>query len=148
MAQNGRQKGTLAGTIQKELRVVTSRNRSPLPLRIAKWALFLALTWRLYGTRWFLSMGFRSPARRAGHAPALSAQDAWLDEPPGWLEGCRGGKPEENIETSALEVLVGNRRRAEVVRFVSSYWRGHSSPHCKSLGSTLSAVASLRKVCG
>ncbi len=53
MTENGRQKGSLSETVQKELRVVSSRNRSPLPLRIAKWALFLAITRRLYGTRWF-----------------------------------------------------------------------------------------------
>jgi hypothetical protein len=53
MTQNGRLKGTLSETIQKELRVVSSRKRSPLPLRIAKWALFLAITRRLYSTRWF-----------------------------------------------------------------------------------------------
>src|ERR671914_1832732 len=40
------------------------------------------------------------------------------------------------------------RRRAEHVRSVSSYWRGHSTPHSKSLGSTLSAAASLRRVFG
>jgi hypothetical protein len=47
MTVNGRQKGTLSETVHKELRVVVSGNRSPLPLRIAKWALFLGTTWRL-----------------------------------------------------------------------------------------------------
>ncbi len=53
MTEKGRQGGTLSEAVQKELRVVSSRNRSPLPLRIAKWALFLAVTRRLHGTRWF-----------------------------------------------------------------------------------------------
>jgi hypothetical protein len=53
MKENGRQRGTVSEAIRRELRVVGSRNRSPLPLRLAKWALFLAITRRLYGTRWF-----------------------------------------------------------------------------------------------
>jgi hypothetical protein len=53
MTENGGQKGTLSETLHKELWVVISRYRSPLPLRIAKWALFLSITRRLYGTRWF-----------------------------------------------------------------------------------------------
>jgi hypothetical protein len=53
MTENGRQKRTLSETVHKELRVISSGNRSPLSLRIAKWALFLAITRRLYGTRWF-----------------------------------------------------------------------------------------------
>ncbi len=53
MTENGRHKGTLSETFHKELRVVVSGNRSPLPLRIAKWALFLSIARRLYGTRWF-----------------------------------------------------------------------------------------------
>ena len=61
MTENGRDRGTLAETVQKELRVVISRNRSPLPLRIAKWALFLAISRRLYGTRWFWIWVFGLP---------------------------------------------------------------------------------------
>jgi hypothetical protein len=34
MTENGRQKGTVFETAHKELRVVISRNRSPLPSRI------------------------------------------------------------------------------------------------------------------
>ena len=51
MTENGRQKGTVFETAHKEFRVVISRNRSPLPLRIAKWVLFLGVTRRLYGRR-------------------------------------------------------------------------------------------------
>jgi len=38
MTENGRRRGTLSEAAQKELRVISSRNRSPLPLRGAKWA--------------------------------------------------------------------------------------------------------------
>jgi len=61
MTENGGQRGTLLETVQRELRVVSSRNRSPLPLRIAKWALFLTITRRLYGTRWFWGWVFGLP---------------------------------------------------------------------------------------
>ncbi len=53
MTEKGRQKDSLSETVHKELRVVLSRSRSPLSLRIAKWHLFLGITRRLYGTRWF-----------------------------------------------------------------------------------------------
>lgn len=74
MTEKGRQKGTLSETVQKEFRVIGSSNRSPLPLRIAKWALFLAITRRLYGTRWFWAWVFGLPlAGLATHAPPLPA---------------------------------------------------------------------------
>jgi hypothetical protein len=53
MTDNETKRGTLSEAIQKELRVISSGNRSPLTLRIAKGALFLAIARRLYGTRWF-----------------------------------------------------------------------------------------------
>jgi hypothetical protein len=40
MTENGRQEDTPSGTIRREIRVVLSRNRSPLPLRVAKLVLF------------------------------------------------------------------------------------------------------------
>jgi hypothetical protein len=39
--------------LKKEWRVISSRGRSPLPLRLLKWAVFLGISWRLYGTKWF-----------------------------------------------------------------------------------------------
>lgn len=39
--------------IRREWQVISSRRRSPLPLRLAKWIVFLAITRRLHGTRWF-----------------------------------------------------------------------------------------------
>ena len=39
--------------MKRELRVVFSKKRSPIPLRVAKWVAVLAVAWRLYGTKWF-----------------------------------------------------------------------------------------------
>jgi hypothetical protein len=39
--------------IKRELRVVFSKKRSPIPLRIAKWVAILAVALQLYGTKWF-----------------------------------------------------------------------------------------------
>lgn len=61
MTEYKRQRGTLSETVHKEFRVVDPRNRSPLPLRIAKWALFLSITRRLYATRWFWAWVFGLP---------------------------------------------------------------------------------------
>jgi hypothetical protein len=61
MTENGRQQETLSETVHRELRVVLSKDRSPPLLRIAKWALFLSVTRRLYGTRWFRVWVFGLP---------------------------------------------------------------------------------------
>jgi hypothetical protein len=53
MKGSGRQQGTLSGALRRELRVVLSKDRSPLPLRIAKLVLFAVVARGLYGTRWF-----------------------------------------------------------------------------------------------
>ena len=53
MKNNGRRRGTFAEALRRELRVMASGNRSPIPLRIAKWVVFLGVARRLYGTRWF-----------------------------------------------------------------------------------------------
>ena len=45
--------GTFSGSLRRELRVVLSRDRSPLPLRIAKLVVFAVVARGLYGTRWF-----------------------------------------------------------------------------------------------
>ncbi len=52
-----------------------------------------------------LGMGFRSPARRAGDAPALPAQDARLDEVLGWLERRGGGEAEGGLGVNASKVV-------------------------------------------
>ena len=63
MTENGRQKDALSETVHKELRIVLSRSRSPLSLRVAKWLLFLGITRRLYGTRWFWHGSWASRSR-------------------------------------------------------------------------------------
>ncbi len=39
--------------IRKELKVTFSRDAQPLWFRIAKWVIFMAVSTRLRGTRWF-----------------------------------------------------------------------------------------------
>ena len=51
MADKVRREDTPSGTIRREIRVVLFRNRSPLPLRVAKLVLFALVTRDLYGTR-------------------------------------------------------------------------------------------------
>jgi hypothetical protein len=85
MTENGRRKGTLAKTVRKELRVVGSGNRSPLPLRIAKWVLFLAITRRLYGTGWFRAWVFGLPlAGLATHLLYRRKTHGWTSPWGGW----------------------------------------------------------------
>jgi hypothetical protein len=61
MAESSRQEDTPLGTIRREIRVVLSRNRSPLPLRVAKLVMFALVTRGLYGTRWFRAWVFGLP---------------------------------------------------------------------------------------
>jgi hypothetical protein len=85
MTENRGQKVTLSETVQKELRVVSSRNRSPLPLRIVKWALFLAITRQLYGTRWFWVWVFGLPlAGLATHLLYRHKTKGWTRPWGGW----------------------------------------------------------------
>jgi hypothetical protein len=87
MTENGRQRGTLLETVQRELRVVSSTNRSPLPLRIAKWALFLAITSRLYGTRWFRVWVFGLPLAGLGtHLLYRHKTHGWTRPWGGWKD--------------------------------------------------------------
>ena len=62
MTENGRQEDTPSGTVCREIRVVLSRNRSPIHLGIAKLVLFALVTRGLYGTRWFRAWAFGLPA--------------------------------------------------------------------------------------
>ncbi len=41
--------------IKRELRVAFSKDAQPVWFRVAKWVIFLAVSRRLYGTRWFRS---------------------------------------------------------------------------------------------
>ena len=51
----------VSGGVRRELRVMFSRSHSPIPLRIAKWAVFLGVARRLHGTRWFRTWVFGLP---------------------------------------------------------------------------------------
>jgi len=87
MTGNGGLRGTLLETVQRELRVVSSRNRSPLPLRIVKWALFLTITRRLYGTRWFRLWVFGLPlAGLATHLLYRHMTHGWTRPWGGWKD--------------------------------------------------------------
>ena len=65
-------------------------------------------------------MGFRSPARRAGDAPALPAQDSRLDEVLGWLERRGGGKAEGGLGVNASKVV---ERSPGAVDDLQRLWR-------------------------
>jgi hypothetical protein len=96
MTENGRQKGTLSETLHKELRVVISENRSPLPFRIAKWVVFLSIAWRLYGTRWFWAWVFGLPvARLATHLLYRHMTHGWTRPWGGWKD-VEAGRPRSN----------------------------------------------------
>jgi hypothetical protein len=93
MRQNGRQKGRLSETVRKELRVVISRDRSPLSLRIAKWALFLNIARRLHGTRWFRVWVFGLPvAGLATHLFYRRMTRGWTRPWGGWKD-VEAGRP-------------------------------------------------------
>ena len=96
MTENGRQKGTLSETLHKELRVVISGNRSPLPFRIVKWAVFLSIAWRLYGTRWFWAWIFGLPvAGLAAHLLYRRMTHGWTRPWGGWKD-VEAGRPRSN----------------------------------------------------
>jgi hypothetical protein len=87
MTENGRQEDTLAGTVRREIRVVLSRNRSPLPLRVAKLVLFALVTCRLYGTRWFRAWVFGLPvAGLATHLLYRHKTRGWTRPWGGWRD--------------------------------------------------------------
>ncbi len=87
MTENGRQEVTLAGTIRREIRVVLSRNRSPLPWRVAKLVLFALVTCGLYGTRWFRAWVFGLPlAGLATHLPYRHKTRGWTRPWGGWRD--------------------------------------------------------------
>ena len=87
MTENGRQEGTPAGTIHREIRVVLSSNRSPLRLRVAKLVLFTLVTCGLYGTRWFRTWVFGLPvAGLATHLLYRHMTRGWTRPWGGWRD--------------------------------------------------------------
>ena len=76
-----------SGSIEKELRVVFSSKRSPLLLKIAKWAVFLVITHRLYGTKWFRAWVFGLPlAGLATHLLYRRKTRGWTHPWGGWKD--------------------------------------------------------------
>jgi hypothetical protein len=99
MTENGRQKGALSETFHKELRVVISGNRSPLPFRIAKWGLFLSIMWRLYATRWFWAWVLALPtAGLATHLLYRHMTHGWTRPWGGWKDVEAGRTPERDFK--------------------------------------------------
>ena len=87
MTENENQKGTLSETLHKELWVVISGNRSPLPFRIAKWAVFLSIMWRFYSTRWFWPWVLGLPAAGlATHLLYWHMTHGWTRPWGGWKD--------------------------------------------------------------
>jgi hypothetical protein len=100
MKGNGRRRGTLSGTLRTELRVVLSKDRSPLSLRIAKWALFLYIARRLYGTRWFRVWVYGLPVvGLATHLLYRRKTHGWTRSWGGWSD-VEAGRPRS--EASSL----------------------------------------------
>jgi hypothetical protein len=123
MTENGRHKGTLSETFHKELRVVVSGNRSPLPLRIAKWALFLSIARRLYGTRWFRAWVFGLlVAGLATHFLYRHMTHAWTRPWGGWRDVEAGRPPGRDLKRrKEMDVALGTLCLAEIVTPAS--WR-------------------------
>ena len=68
-----------------QIGLVSSKYRSPLLLRIAKWVLFLAITRRLYATRWFWAWVFGLPlAGLATHLLYRHKTQGWTRSWGGW----------------------------------------------------------------
>ena len=85
------------------------RVRSPLTLRMAKWSLFLAITRRLYGTR-YSEYGFSASRSRGSRRTSSTGTRRMAGAALGAAGRTSGGKPDENVETSALDDLVREGR--------------------------------------
>jgi hypothetical protein len=86
MKETGRP-DTFSGSLRRELRVVASGNRSPIPMRIAKWVLFLSVARRLGGTRWFRAWTFGLPiAGLATHLLYRRMTHGWTRPWGGWKD--------------------------------------------------------------
>ncbi len=87
MQENGRPQGTLSGPLRKELRVVLSGNRSPLPFKVGKWIVSLSIARRLHGTRWFRAWVIGLPvAGLATHLLYRHMTRGWTRPWGGWKD--------------------------------------------------------------
>jgi len=73
--------------LRREWRVISSSNTQPLPLRLAKWAAFLGIARRLYGTRWFRVWIFGLPLAGLGtHLLYRYKTQGWRQPWGGWKD--------------------------------------------------------------
>ena len=71
--------------VRRELRVMFSRRHQPIPLRVAKWAMFLTVARGLRGTRWFRAWAFGLPAVGVGaHFFYRHMTRGWTEPWGGW----------------------------------------------------------------
>ncbi len=85
MNQEGRGETGLREQISRELGVMFSRRHQPIPLRVAKWAVFLAVARRLYGPRWFRVWAFGLPTMGLGvHLFYRYMTRGWTEPWGGW----------------------------------------------------------------
>jgi len=83
--QEDRGETGLRAQIRRELGVMFSRRHQPIPVRVAKWAVFLAVARRLYGTRWFRAWAFGLPTMGLGaHFFYRYMTRGWTEPWGGW----------------------------------------------------------------
>jgi hypothetical protein len=71
--------------LRREFRVAFSRKAQPIWFRMVKWVIFLAVTRRLYGTRWFRLWALGGPAvGLAGHLFYRWKTRGWTEPWGGW----------------------------------------------------------------
>jgi hypothetical protein len=110
--RQGAHRGTsLREQIRRELGVMFSRRTQPIPVRVAKWVVFLAVPGRRAGAprdAVVPGMGVRAPDRGDHGAPFLPLHDRRLDAALGRV-GRRGGRPTPD---RGVGPRVGPRRQA------------------------------------
>jgi hypothetical protein len=73
--------------IKRELQVMFSKTRSPVPLRITKWIVILVVALQLYGTQWFWFWIFGLPlAGLATHLLYRQKTQGWKRPWGGWKD--------------------------------------------------------------
>ena len=84
---DGQHADGISEAVKRELRVMRSGNRSPIPLRIAKWVVFLGIARRLYGRGWFWAWVMGLPlAGLATHLLYRHKTRGWTRPWGGWKD--------------------------------------------------------------
>ena len=98
--------------LEKEWRVISSRERSPLSLRPLKWAVFFVISWLLYGTRWFPIWVLGLPATGvATHLLYRYKTRGWTRPWGGWKDvGVIDpvDRPEQEVNHSSKDDITDN----------------------------------------